>query len=53
MVWGDAGRIARRMAGMLGSPLPGDMVRATHASEIQVAWRRWITMRVKVIDEYT
>ena len=37
---------------LLGSPLPGDMVRATAASEIKVAWRRWITMRVKVIDEY-
>lgn len=40
------------MADLLGSPLPGDMVRATEPGQIQVAWRRWLTLRVKIIDEY-
>jgi MoxR-like ATPase len=40
------------VADLLGSPLPGDLVRAEASEEIKVSWRRWITMRVKVIDEY-
>jgi MoxR-like ATPase len=40
------------IADLLGSPLPGDMVRATEAEQIHVAWRRWIRLRVKIIDEY-
>ncbi len=37
---------------LLGSPLPGDLVRATQASDIQVAWKAWLGHRVKIIDEY-
>jgi MoxR-like ATPase len=40
------------IADLLGSPLPGDLVRAREAEEIRVSWRRWITLRVKIIDEY-
>jgi len=40
------------LADLLGSPLPGDLVRATDAADITVRWRRWVTARVKVIDEY-
>ena len=40
------------IADLLGSPLPSDLVRATAASEIRVSWRDWISMRVKIIDEY-
>jgi MoxR-like ATPase len=37
---------------LLGSPLPSDLVRAASMGEIRVAWREWIRMRVKIIDEY-
>ncbi|MCU0724009.1 MAG: MoxR family ATPase [Planctomycetes bacterium] len=37
---------------LLGAPLPADMLKAENASEIRVAWRKWITQRVKIVDEY-
>jgi MoxR-like ATPase len=37
---------------LLGSPLPADLLRAQETSQIRVTWRRWLGMRVKVIDEY-
>src|SRR5579884_175888 len=37
---------------LLGSPLPSELVRAQSTEEIRVAWRAWLTMRVKIIDEY-
>lgn len=37
---------------LLGAPLPSDLVKASSADQIRVSWRKWITMRVKVIDEY-
>lgn len=37
---------------LLGNPLPSSLVQARATSEIQVAWRDWIRMRVKIIDEY-
>jgi MoxR-like ATPase len=37
---------------LLGSPLPSEMLRAEDAKQIRVAWRGWLTMRVKIIDEY-
>jgi MoxR-like ATPase len=40
------------IADLLGSPLPSELIKAQQASEIRVAWRRWITARVKIIDEY-
>ena len=40
------------IADLLGSPLPSDLVRAESTEEIKVAWRNWIGMRVKIIDEY-
>lgn len=40
------------VADLLGSPLPSDLVRAETVDQIRVAWREWITMRVKIIDEY-
>jgi MoxR-like ATPase len=40
------------IADLLGSPLPSDLVRAEDARDIRVQWRRWISMRVKIIDEY-
>ena len=37
---------------LLGSPLPSELLRAEQAGDIRVAWRRWISHRVKIIDEY-
>lgn len=40
------------VADLLGSPLPSDLVKAEAPEQIKVSWRRWLTMRVKVVDEY-
>lgn len=40
------------VADLLGGPLPGDLVRAESPGDIRVAWRNWLTLRVKVVDEY-
>lgn len=37
---------------LLGSPLPSSLVGATDMDDIKIAWRRWLGMRVKIIDEY-
>jgi MoxR-like ATPase len=40
------------IADLLGNPLPADLVSAQRMDDIRVAWRRWLAMRVKIIDEY-
>ncbi len=37
---------------LLGNPLPADLVNAKSMDEIHISWRRWLGMRVKIIDEY-
>jgi MoxR-like ATPase len=37
---------------LLGNPLPADLVNARSMDEIKIAWRQWLSMRVKIIDEY-
>jgi len=37
---------------LLGSPLPSALVRAESMDQIGIAWRKWLSMRVKIIDEY-
>jgi len=37
---------------LLGSPLPADMMQAKSLDKIGVGWRKWLGMRVKIIDEY-
>jgi MoxR-like ATPase len=37
---------------LLGSPLPKDLVNADRPEDVRVAWRKWLGMRVKIIDEY-
>ena len=37
---------------LLGAPMPGDLIKAETPDQITVAWRRWIQMRVKIVDEY-
>ncbi|MBI3273171.1 MAG: AAA family ATPase [Planctomycetes bacterium] len=40
------------LADLLGNPLPRDLVEAKDMESIKIAWRRWIGMRVKIVDEY-
>ncbi|HEY8040452.1 MAG TPA: AAA family ATPase [Polyangiaceae bacterium] len=40
------------IADLLGNPLPKDLVNADSIDDIRIAWRRWLGMRVKIIDEY-
>lgn len=40
------------VADLLGSPLPSELIKAAAPDEVRVAWRRWLTQRVKVVDEY-
>lgn len=40
------------IADLLGNPLPADLVNAKSMDDIQIAWRSWLSMRVKIIDEY-
>jgi len=40
------------IADLLGNPLPADLVNATQMEDIRVSWRKWLGMRVKIIDEY-
>lgn len=40
------------VADLLGNPLPADLVGAQSMDDIRIAWRNWLGMRVKIIDEY-
>src|SRR5262252_9783492 len=40
------------VADLLGSPLPADLVAARSLDKIGIGWRKWLSMRVKIIDEY-
>jgi MoxR-like ATPase len=40
------------IADLLGNPLPADLVNAQSMEDIRIAWRTWLGMRVKIIDEY-
>ncbi len=40
------------IADLLGNPLPSDLVSAKSMDSVTIAWRRWLGMRVKIIDEY-
>ena len=40
------------IADLLGNPLPADLISARTTDGISIAWRRWLSMRVKIIDEY-
>ncbi|MDF3821366.1 AAA family ATPase [Leptospira sp. 96542] len=37
---------------LLGNPLPSDLMQAKSMDEIKIAWRKWLGMRIKIIDEY-
>ncbi len=40
------------IADLLGNPLPATLVTAQSMDEVKIAWRKWLGMRVKIIDEY-
>lgn len=40
------------IADLFGNPLPADLVNAQSMDQIRIAWRAWLSMRVKIIDEY-
>jgi len=40
------------IADLLGNPLPADLVNAQSMNDIRIAWRSWLSMRVKIVDEY-
>lgn len=40
------------VADLLGNPLPADLVQAQSMNDIRIAWRDWLAMRVKIVDEY-
>jgi MoxR-like ATPase len=37
---------------LLGNPLPSTMIAAKSMDEVVIAWRKWLGMRIKIIDEY-
>jgi MoxR-like ATPase len=40
------------IADLLGSPLPADLMTADSTDDIRIGWRSWLTMRVRIVDEY-
>ncbi len=36
---------------LLGNPIPSDLINAKDMESIRIAWRKWLPMRVKIIDE--
>jgi MoxR-like ATPase len=40
------------IADLLGTPLPADLISAQRIEDIRISWRGWLSMRVKIIDEY-
>jgi MoxR-like ATPase len=40
------------IADLIGNPLPKALVEAEDMAAITIAWRRWNSMRVKIVDEY-
>lgn len=37
---------------LLGNPMPSDLIEARSMDQIKISWRKWLGMRVKIIDEY-
>jgi MoxR-like ATPase len=40
------------IADLLGNPLPKALIQSDDMEDIKIAWRKWISMRVKILDEY-
>ena len=37
---------------LLGNPIPSDLMTAKDMDDIKISWRKWLGMRIKIIDEY-
>lgn len=40
------------IADLLGNPLPSTLVSAKSMDDVVIAWRKWLGMGIKIIDEY-
>ncbi len=40
------------IADLIGNPLPKALIESNDMESIKIAWRKWISMRVKIVDEY-
>ncbi|AWV88862.1 AAA family ATPase [Bradymonas sediminis] len=40
------------VADLLGNPIPSTLMSAETMDEVRIAWRKWLSMRIKIIDEY-
>lgn len=40
------------LADLVGAPLPRDLVDAASTDEVRVAWRSWLRLPVKIVDEF-
>jgi MoxR-like ATPase len=40
------------VADLIGNPLPKALLQSDDMENIKIAWRKWIGMRVKIVDEY-
>lgn len=40
------------IADLMGNPLPADLISAQSIDAIRIAWRPWLGMRIKIVDEY-
>ncbi|MBF0530860.1 MAG: AAA family ATPase, partial [Deltaproteobacteria bacterium] len=40
------------IADLLGNPLPSSLVNAQSMDDVKISWRQWLSMRIKIIDEY-
>ncbi len=40
------------IADLLGNPVPSSLVEAKSMDDVVISWRKWLGMRVKIIDEY-
>ncbi len=40
------------IADLLGNPLPSTLVNAQTMDDVKISWRKWLSMHVKIIDEY-
>lgn len=40
------------IADLLGNPLPSTLINAATMDDVKIAWRSWLAMKVKIIDEY-
>jgi MoxR-like ATPase len=40
------------VADLLGTPIPADLIAAKSLDQVTIGWRKWLQMRVKIVDEY-